>query len=157
MPVYRPLSSLAPVVPQAPLEDVSARIRAQGARATPARIAVLRMLQTASRALSHADVEHALADSGFDRVTLYRVLDWLVEAGLAHRVADSDRVFRFSLAASRSPEHARHAHFRCDDCGRVFCLEDVRVSTPVLPAGFTSKEVQVSVSGACAECNARPS
>lgn len=126
--------------------------RTLGARATPARLAVLTLLEGAERALSHHDVETALADSGFDRVTLYRVLDWMERTGLAHRAVDALRVFRFSIATTNAPLHATHAHFRCDDCGKVYCLENIPVASPVLPAGFSGERVEFSVSGHCARC-----
>ena len=128
------------------------RIRSLGARATPARLAVLRLLEDAQRALSHHDVEEALAGSGVDRVTLYRVLDWMVESGLAHRVTDAQRVFRFSLAAPDAPAHDHHAHFRCEGCSKVFCLDDVPVETPSLPKGFSSHAVELCITGQCAHC-----
>lgn len=132
--------------------DHASRIRAQGARATPARQAVLRVLESAEHALSHHDIESALADSGFDRVTLYRVLDWLVESGLAHRVTDAQRRFRFSIATTAEPLHADHAHFRCEHCQRVFCLENVAVTQPTLPKGFTQRTTEFCISGQCAQC-----
>ncbi|MDB5815926.1 MAG: Fe2+/Zn2+ uptake regulation protein [Rhodocyclales bacterium] len=133
--------------------DPATRIRALGARVTPARLAVLRLLEGADRALSHHDVEAALSDLDIDRVTLYRVLDWLVESGLAHRVTDAQRVFRFSLAAPNAPQHDQHAHFRCEDCGKVFCLDDVQIAQPALPKGFSAKSVGLSVTGQCAQCD----
>jgi hypothetical protein len=33
---------------------------------------------------------------GLDRVTAYRVLRWLEQHGVAHRLADEERVWRFS-------------------------------------------------------------
>lgn len=128
------------------------RIHAVGARATPARIAVLRLLENAERALSHREIEEALA-VGFDRVTLYRVLDWLVESGLGHRITDPDRVFRFSLASPDSVSHSEHAHFRCDACGKVFCLADIPVPAPALPAGFAGRAVEYCITGQCARCD----
>lgn len=128
------------------------RIRALGARVTPARVAVLCLLEQAERALSHRDVEEAL-HAGYDRVTLYRVLDWLVDSGLAHRVTDADRVFRFSPAKASSVVHDKHAHFRCEACGKVYCLDDVPLPVPHLPAGFSGKSVEYSISGQCAACD----
>lgn len=139
-----------PTAPSSPQID---RIHALGARATPARIAVLKLLETAERALSHRDIEEALSSAGFDRVTLYRVLDWAVEGGLAHRVTDTDRVFRFSLASPDSIAHAEHAHFRCEACGKVFCLADVPVPAPALPAGFAGRAVEYCITGQCARCD----
>jgi Fur family ferric uptake transcriptional regulator len=128
------------------------RIRATGARATPARVHILDLLQNADRALSHADIEQQLGRAHLDRVTIYRVLDWLVSSGLAHRVADESRVFRFSLADETRSMHRTHAHFRCDSCSRVFCLDDVHPPQPRLPRGFVTDCVDLSIRGKCAEC-----
>lgn len=143
----------APTPSTAIADNAAARIRACGARATPARLAVLALLEAAERALSHHDVESQLAASGFDRVTLYRVLDWLVEAGFAHRLTDPQRVFRFSPAKAAASAHAEHAHFRCQACDKVFCLEDVPLAAPALPKGFASHNVELSVTGHCARCD----
>lgn len=132
--------------------DWVSRIHALNARVTPARVAVLSLLERAERALSHREIEEALS-TGFDRVTLYRVLDWLVESGLGHRVTDAERVFRFSLASSDSVTHGMHAHFRCEACGKVFCLDDVPVPSAVLPAGFSGKIVEYCITGQCAQCD----
>lgn len=135
-------------------QDISRQLRERGARVTPARLRVLALLRGAERGLSHHDVEKALDDgTPVDRVTLYRVLDWLVEQGLAHKTADEQRVFRFSAASTGGEPHQAHAHFVCDDCGKVFCLEDTPRAAPRLPAGFASTQVEFEVHGHCAACN----
>lgn len=144
-----------PVQPTANSSQIK-RIHALGARATPARIAVLKLLEAAERALSHREIEEALG-AGFDRVTLYRVLDWAVEAGLAHRITDVERVFRFSLAAPDAAAHGEHAHFRCDCCGKVFCLADIPAPQPTLPAGFAGRAVEYCITGQCARCDEKES
>ena len=134
-------------------------IAALGARSTPARVDVLAVLLAAGEALSHHDVEDRLRRRhAIDRVTLYRVLDWLVERELAHKLAGDDRVWRFSASAhagARGPvagEHA-HAHFRCVDCGKVVCLADAGVPTPAVPAGYRPDAVEVTVRGHCDRCS----
>lgn len=123
----------------------------RGARATRARIDVLAMLLAQSEALSHHDVEGKLPRGhDIDRVTLYRVLEWLVAQGLAHKVAGDDRVWRFSAAGHVGD--GAHAHFQCSDCGRVVCLEQTRVPAIALPAGFQRAEVEVTVKGTCDAC-----
>jgi len=107
--------------------------------------------------LTHQEIESALARSGAgltDRVTLYRVLDSLVAGGLAHRLADESRVFRFS-AAQQAEAHEAHAHFRCQDCGRVFCLDAPPPAAPELPAGFRLSRMTLDLRGECRECAAR--
>jgi len=131
-------------------------LRAAGARVTQPRISVLATLLDAPRALTHHEVEQRVRRAlPVDRVTVYRVLDWLVSNRLAHRVAGDDRVWRFNAVAG---EHAaEHAHFGCNECGRVICLEDVTAPPRVtLPAGYRSQQVEVTVKGLCAACSSAP-
>ena len=138
--------------PAAAADAVAERIRATGARVTPARVRVLGLLSAAPAPLSHQDIEGALGAASLDRVTLYRVLDWLVESGLAVKRADERRVWRFSLAGGG--EHRGHVHFRCETCGRVFCLDMPAPRPPKLPGGFTLARAELDLAGRCAECNA---
>ncbi len=124
-------------------------LRATGARVTGARIAILSLLTTANRALSHRDVEQALAADHVDRVTVYRVLDWLASEGLAHKIADEERVFRFSAVGKHDDPHA---HFKCRTCGNVFCLPTSASPKLKLPAGFKSDAVELNIKGTCAHC-----
>lgn len=135
-------------------------VRGSGARVTAARIAVLAELLEAGEALTHGDVQlrlerHAGHGPGIDRVTLYRVLDWLVEKGLAHRVPDPDRVFRFS-AQSAGGHGGQHGHFRCLQCQSVYCLAEGPGMPDwlagVLPEGFTGEQLELTVAGRCARC-----
>lgn len=130
---------------------VAQLIRTTGARATPARIRVLRLLREAPTALAHNEIELSLAPSPLDRVTLYRVLDWLVESGLAHKSADNQRVFRFSAASPG--EHKAHVHFHCEHCGGVFCVDASPPPAPVLPEGFTVSRLDLDLRGCCARCD----
>ena len=134
-------------------QAVAEQIRRSGARATPARIRVLRLLREAPTSLSHAEIEARLGDMALDRVTLYRVLDWLVESGLAHKSTDSCRVFRFSPASLG--EHATHVHFRCELCGGVYCLDASLPVVPDLPPGFSLTRMDFDLRGTCANCSAR--
>ena len=131
-------------------EIVTQLIRRTGARTTPARIRVLQLLRNAPAALTHNEIELNLGAPALDRVTLYRVLDWLVESGLAHKNSDVNRVFRFSAAASG--EHKTHIHFRCEHCGGVFCLEAAPPEAPILPAGFSLSRMDLDLRGCCANC-----
>jgi Fur family ferric uptake transcriptional regulator len=127
-------------------------------RSTRARIDVLAVLLAAGEALSHHDVEDRLRRRhAIDRVTLYRVLEWLVEQGLAHRVAGVDRVWRFSASGhgfgSGSEAAHAHAHFRCVECGKVVCLADAHMPSVAVPAGYRQDEVEVTVKGHCDRCS----
>lgn len=143
--------TLPPVV-----ADVSVRslLVQAGARVTPAREAVLAILLATPRALSHVEVEQAARERGLtaDRVTLYRVLDWLVTQGIAHKIEGRDRVWRFNAVAAAEPGHA---HFHCSRCGRVFCLEGALPGrVPVLPPGFRFERLEYTIQGVCPQCDA---
>jgi Fur family ferric uptake transcriptional regulator len=122
-------------------------------RATPARVQVLEALLAAPHALSHAEVEARLDPRACpDRVTLYRVLDWLVSQGLAHKIAGEDRVWRFN-AVGRA-DHG-HAHFHCMRCGQVFCLSELQPAFAFnLPPGYRYQKAELSIQGLCPQCSA---
>jgi Fur family ferric uptake transcriptional regulator len=134
-------------------DRAEALVRDAAMRATRPRIEVLAVLLAAPRALTHHEVERRVRRAlGMDRVTIYRVLEWLVARGLAHRISGDDRVWRFNAA---DEEHARqqHAHFKCNDCGEVICLETAMTARTVpLPAGYRPQEIDVTVRGLCAGC-----
>ena len=99
-------------------------------RPTPARVAVLNALIATPTALTHLEIAAATQTAGstLDRVTLYRVLDWLVDKGLAHKIAGEDRVWRFNaMTPNGQDSHAthEHAHFHCSQCGWLYCLDDL--------------------------------
>lgn len=124
-----------------------------GGRNTEARRNVLACLIAANRALSHAEIEAQLAATDLDRVTLYRVLDWLVEHALAHRVGtvgSHERAMRFAFTHPEKP--AAHAHFQCTQCGSTICLEDVTAPALNVPSGVELQGIELSAFGRCAAC-----
>lgn len=129
------------------------RIAERGGRATRTRVAVLDILSRAGRPLAHDEVAAALAAAAVehDRVTLYRTLDWLVTHALAHRVAGTDRVWRFSAALD---EAHGHAHFHCARCGAMFCMEALQpVVAATLPCGFECERAELTFHGRCPSCH----
>jgi Fur family ferric uptake transcriptional regulator len=157
-----------PDAPQA-LALAEAQLRQSSVRITAARIKVLAALLGAERAFTHQDVQDTLSD--MDRVTLYRALDCLTDAGLAHKIAGDDRVFRYSAGAEHAdipvgrgneglvPHHQQHGHFKCTRCAKVFCLESIgepellhRALQQTLGKGFRSHDIEFTIKGWCADC-----
>ena len=127
-------------------------IAAHGGRVTRTRTAVLEVLFAAGRPMSHDEVGAALDDRGVahDRVTLYRTLDWLVAKALAHKVAGADRAWRFNAV---SDEGHGHAHFHCEHCGALFCLESLQPAiAATLPQGFHLGRAELTFHGTCPDC-----
>lgn len=137
--------------PPPPAAGARELITAHGGRVTRTRVAVVETLQASDHPLSHDEVGAALAAAGIahDRVTLYRALDWLVEQGIARRIAGGERAWRFEIGRD---DH-RHAHFHCDRCGQIVCLEALpAASAAALPAGFQLDRAELVLHGACADC-----
>lgn len=135
-------------------EPLRALLDQLGLRVTKARLAVLQFILQSRRAVSHADVEGGLADQHIDRVTLYRTLDTLADAGLLAKSIGSDRVARF-VPIPRG-DHRHHAHFSCDQCGRLYCLPAKPPRPAALPEGFEASNVELNVHGLCADCATHP-
>jgi Fur family peroxide stress response transcriptional regulator len=87
---------------------------------------------------------------GLSRTTVYRVLEALVDAGLARKVSHAGGVARFD------PMTGRHHHLACEACGRLVDLEDALVPPLRLPdtigTGFHIKDYSVSFTGTCPAC-----
>lgn len=133
-------------------EQAEEMIRRTGDRATSGRVRILAVLLAEQRAVTHHEIEERLSGGRrLDRVTLYRVLEWLNEKCFVHRVVSDDRVWRFRVNLDSHPH--QHAHFKCTRCTTVICLDDLktRYDGP-LPAGYRSQEVELTVKGLCAEC-----
>lgn len=136
-----------------PQSRAHALLKAARGRLTPARLAVLEILLGSAAALSHHEIEDAIEQRGLDvdRVTLYRVLDWLVERNLAHRIAAEDRIWRFNAV-----EHVQggdHAHFHCTRCGQIVCLDGPDSSASfLLPNGYQRERTEITIHGRCPRC-----
>ena len=132
---------------------IAETIRSAGGRATSARTQILGLIREAAFPLSHSEIASLLAqdEQPVDRVTIYRVLDWLADAGLAHKSADGLGVFRFS-AADPDSVHTQHVHLRCTGCGGTFCLDTPPPPLPVLPRGFRFGSMELDIRGECPRC-----
>jgi Fur family ferric uptake transcriptional regulator/Fur family zinc uptake transcriptional regulator len=91
--------------------------------------------------------------AGLDRVTVYRTLSALQEAGLVHRVQDKDGVWRFCAHGSREQGcPGNHPHFLCMRCGEMRCLTAQSLPWVETSAGEQVVGKQLVVYGLCAGC-----
>lgn len=89
--------------------DCKDELRQAGSKATPGRLALLRVLEGAHKPLTVKELEKSLRR--LNPVTLYRALESLVQAGLVRRGV-SGRVAHFEYAGK-----PHHHHMVCVDCG----------------------------------------
>lgn len=142
-------------MPEFTADSLADQLRAVAVKVTRPRLRVLAILSKATAPLTHSELEERLAgdDEGLlDRVTLYRVLDSLVDCGLGQRIVDERGVYRFMLSSIQAA-HAAHAHFHCQRCGGITCLEQMTSPVAALPVGFISRRVDIEVRGVCAQCS----
>lgn len=121
-------------------------------RKTVATEAIFKVINESDIALSQAEIQSVLPKGLCDRVTIYRVLDRLVEKKLAHQITNIDGVVKYANCHSCSSEHKHaHLHFNCENCKSVTCIEDIEPSFK-LPAQYRVNKVNFMVSGICPDC-----
>ena len=121
---------------------------------TLARIAIINALQTQKYPLSENDIKEFMSDM-YDRVTFYRNIQTLTSAGIIHKIVADNTTIRYALnCCEMGHKHLiDHAHFFCETCHQVFCLEQVKIPMYNLPIGFTSSNCDIIIKGVCNKCN----
>ena len=135
-----------------------------GMRATRAMQALLRVLPNQPEGgWTQASVEGALRVQGVavNRVTVYRALDRMVQAGVLQCTVDSHRTTRYWIAA-RSPSAAL-AHLECTACHQSVPLDAgaaaVQAALHALQQavsqsmGTQKLQLDIAVHGECASCS----
>ncbi len=129
-------------------------LRRYGLRATAPRVAVLTALREASHPLTHSGLSDVLGPSDTDRVTVYRNLHKLVEAGLARIASQAGGVARYEAVRDDDATAHVHPHFACTDCGTVECLPEQPI--PALHADSRWQRAlsgaSVQLQGTCPDC-----
>jgi len=136
------------------LERAETICRAHSGRLTPQRRVVLVKLLMASRPLTAYELLDLVRpeDAAITPASIYRSLDFLVEAGLVHRL-DSTR----SFVACNHPDHPHAVQFLiCRECGTVVEAEDKRIDRAAEDLGerhgFTLEHRSVELTGVCGVC-----
>lgn len=168
------MNTAQPVSQQHIFQQANLIFQQAGLKSTASRLEVVSILTQNNYPLTHQDLLKQLPEN-FDRVTLYRVLDWLLQHNMIHRIAGEDRAWRFqlnnssanhiqyskkntlatakNLSAKQMLNQHSHAHFECSNCGKIFCLDDVHPKlTSSIPAHFTVDSIELNIKGKCADC-----
>ena len=130
-------------------------LKAVNLEPTANRLHVLEVVGNNPFPLSAGDIYKTLARStSINRVTIYRILDLLVEYKVVERISTGGRAFYYGLAPNK--HHQPHAHFYCKQCGQMDCLnpQSLNVETDPLWKTFPGRidKVEVRVDGVCKNC-----
>jgi Fur family ferric uptake transcriptional regulator len=167
-----------PASPSPRVTVALAHLRERGERLTPARLAVLRVIDAADNADEHLTAEEvgarvAQLEPTVHRATVYRTLTSLSDAGVLFHVHLGGTATVYHLAEPHpAPEeavepevgtadyghlHPDHAHVQCVVCGRVLdvppeALEGVAARLRD-ELGFTLDTSHAALLGRCRECS----
>jgi Fur family transcriptional regulator, ferric uptake regulator len=148
------------------MQTIESIILDAGLRPTKARLAVLNTIAEADSALSHPEILALLSEQKeFDRVTVYRVLEWLTEHELIHRISGENRAWKYQLSQTRyqpasnpigktmvSQNH-RHAHLHCKMCGQITCIHELEPHFPTSALNkYQVETVDINIKGVCLQC-----
>lgn len=119
-------------------------------RNTVARSQIFDLINASESALSHAEIQAQL-DNICNRVTIYRVLDRLVDEGLVHKAVTTQGEVKFA-ATHQGSDNCNHIHFSCEICKTVLCVENAALDFS-LPEGYQINQMNFSLSGVCPKCS----
>jgi Fur family transcriptional regulator, zinc uptake regulator len=136
------------------LAQAEAVCRAHGARLTPIRRKVLEALYATHKPLGAYDLAEILGPKGrrLAPITVYRALDFLIEQGLAHRLASQNAY----IALPNSHDDQAVAYLICEKCGGVDELAAPALSG-TLSGLLAEQQFQpnahvLEITGRCAHC-----
>ena len=136
-----------------PLPDISSLRPAGGKRSTK-RDRILGLFLAQQGHVSADELADLVRreDRGVGRATVYRTLQWMVEAGIARKVDFGDGRARFEP----SYRHPRHFHFICTTCHQSseFLSSDVEALVDEIADArrFAVAQTLVQIHGVCEAC-----
>jgi len=128
-------------------ERIKKQLRQAGFKATPARVALLALLEERAKPLEVSVIMGQIKVEA-DQATVYRALRLLAQAGLVRRVQMQAGAAHYEFAAL-----PHHHHLICEKCGLV---EDVMVccdnQRPLVASFSQVTNHNLEYSGICNDC-----
>ena len=128
-------------------------------RNTTAKTTILNLISASQVALSHIEIQN-LINGICDRVTIYRILDRLVNEDLIHKIATPDGTVKYAHCNHKHNSHGNeseqnhnhnHIHFNCTKCLAVTCLDNV-IPNFSISEDYIIKEFNFTLTGLCPNC-----
>ena len=123
-----------------------------GVRPTVNRVAILDVFITENKSFPHARLMKILGDN-INRVSLYRVLSDLVEAGILCRLINSTGAAQYHYLQHASDKFTLSPHFKCNTCEQIVALPRLPATylTQILDLG-TIEHSSLLIEGVCQKC-----
>jgi Fur family transcriptional regulator, ferric uptake regulator len=136
------------------MEWAENQLKQAGLRITQHRKDVLDWLRDQGKPVTLLELNRFFS-AQINRITLYRILNDLAEAGMLKMFygQDGHKYIEEGFQITKGVEHEEHGHvhFQCNSCDEVFCLDNVEVKN--LPQGFNISPAQSILIGLCERCH----
>ena len=139
-----------------PFSEYLERLRPVGGKRSSKRDLIINVFLRQEGHLSADDLVEIMHHDNhkISRATVYRTLQWMVEAGIARKVDFGEGRFRFE----HSYRHPRHFHLICKTCNQSseFLSSDIEGFVEEIAAerGFSARQSVLQIYGTCEECQA---
>ncbi|MDQ1772997.1 transcriptional repressor [Labilibaculum sp. A4] len=117
---------------------------------TSCREGIIDVITAANQALSENEIREQLVGN-YDRTTFYRSFKTLEEHKIIHKIIVDNQLVKYALDNTVTQKD-EHAHFYCNECNTVKCMNDVPVQKYQLPDGYSDVETEVLIKGICSNC-----
>lgn len=120
-------------------------------KCTGCREGIIDVILSANQALSENEIREQLVGN-YDRTTFYRSFKTLEEHKIVHKIVVDNQIVKYELDNSVTRKK-KHAHFYCNCCKAVHCLDSVEIPQPTIPEGYDVQELELVVKGKCKKCS----
>src|SRR5688572_15863060 len=105
--------------------DCSTELRDADLRATPARVALMNLLETSDEPLDVQTMIDFLLKKAIktDPATVFRIVNMFTEKGLTKQIQLNEGKFRYELASKED-----HHHLICNSCGSIEDISDCSIN-----------------------------
>ncbi|GAF03602.1 Fur family transcriptional regulator [Saccharicrinis fermentans] len=119
-------------------------------KGTGCRLGILDLMISSGIALSENEIRKNL-EGKYNRTTFYRSFKTLEERSVIHKIVVDNQLVKYELdnSVTRKKEHA---HFYCNKCNTVKCLDTIEIATPTVPKDYKITEQELILKGECNIC-----
>ncbi len=105
--------------------DCKIELRDADLKATPARLAILRLLEKTEKPIDVASITNFLKKNEIkaDQATVFRIINMFTDKGLTKQIQLQEGKFRYELSNKED-----HHHLVCTSCGDIQDISDCNIS-----------------------------
>lgn len=120
-------------------------------KTTVATTQIKELIDSSHIALSANEIQNILKKV-CSRVTVYRILDRLVEEKMIHKIMTPEGGLKYAASAHCCENYKpNHVHFSCRKCNQVTCLTHIEAVCK-LHKSYKVEEIYCTIVGICPRC-----